>query len=206
MIYEKLAKSGVDYKPGDFKAEIHFLGQIVGASNIMDKDAIICEAHCVYGSKWRILSKKLSIQTQACFVDENNFACFCHPFDLHFTTENPFRWPKLIVRIWKLGENNKYDILSYGTTVLPNTKGYHEIEFQTWCLKGSLTNETMWFFLESKPMMNTSDALDPDLNNRSNIISKPGPKVHISCEVITRNFLFHSISGIDKETSDEDED
>ena len=40
MIYQKLAESGVDYKPGDFKAEIHFLGQIVGASNIMEKDAI----------------------------------------------------------------------------------------------------------------------------------------------------------------------
>ena len=97
-------------------------------------------------------------------------------------------------------------MLSYGTTVLPNTKGYHEIEFQTWCLKGSLTDEAMWFFLESKPMMNTSDALDPDLEKRSNIISKPGPKLHISCEVITRNFEFHSISGGDKDTNESDED
>ena len=206
MIYEKLKNSGINYKPGDFKAEIHFLGQIVGASNIMEKDAIICEAHCNYGSKWRILSKKLNIQTQACVPDGNNFACFCHPFDLHFTTENPFGWPKLIVRIWKLGENNKYDLLSYGTTVLPNTKGYHEIEFPTWCLKGSLSDEAMWFFLESKPMMNTSDAMDPDLDKRSNIISKPGPKLHISCEVITRNFEFHSISGGDKETNESDDD
>ena len=60
MIYEKLKNSGINYKPGDFKAEIHFLGQIIGASNIMERDAIICEAHCIYGSKWRILSKKLS--------------------------------------------------------------------------------------------------------------------------------------------------
>ena len=27
----------------------------------------------------------------------------------------------------------------------------------------------MWFFLESKPMMNTSDALDANLENRSNM-------------------------------------
>ena len=64
----------------------------------------------------------------------------------------------------------------------------------------------MWFFLESKPMMNTSDALDPDLEKRSNIISKPGPKLHISCEVITRNFEFHSISGREQETNESDED
>ena len=105
-----------------------------------------------------------------------------------------------------MGENNKYDLLSYGTTVLPNTKGYHEIEFQTWCLKGSLSDEAMWFFLESKPMMNTSDALDANLENRSNIISKPGPKIHLTCEVITRNFEFHSISGADKETNESDDD
>jgi hypothetical protein len=64
----------------------------------------------------------------------------------------------------------------------------------------------MWFFLESKPMMNTSDALDANLENRSNIISKPGPKIHLTCEVITRNFEFHSISGADKETNESDDD
>ena len=89
---------------------------------------------------------------------------------------------------------------------MPNTKGYHEIEFQTWCLKGSLSDEAMWFFLESKPIMNTSDALDPYLNRRKNIISKPGPKLLISCEVILRNFGFHSISGAAKEDKDSDED
>jgi len=206
MLFKKLAESGVNYKPGDFKAEVHFLGQIIGASNVMEHDAIICEAHCVQGDQWRLLSKKLNIQTQACFVDENNFACFCHPFDLHYTTENPFGWPRLVVRLWKLGDNNKLDILSYGTTILPNTKGYHEYDFQTWCLKGSLTNEAMWFFLGSKPIMNTSDAVDANLMNRKNIISKPGPKVKISCEVILRNFGFHSISGAAKEDHDSDDD
>ena len=207
MIFKKLAESRINYKPGDFKAEVHFLGQIVGASNVMEHDAIICEAHCVQGDKWRSLSKILNIQTQACYVDSNNFACFCHPFDLHFTTENPFGWPRIVVRLWKLNDNNKTnDILSYGTTILPNTKGYHKLEFQTWCLKGSLTDEAMWFFLNSKPIMNTSDPLDPNLNIRDNIISKPGPKILISCEVILRNFGFHSISGAAKEDHDSDDD
>jgi len=205
-LYQQLAESGINYKPGDFKAEIHFLGQIIGASNVMEHDAVICECHCIHGEQWRYLSRRLNIQTQACYADSNNFACFCHPFDLHFTTENPFGWPRIVARIWKLGDNNKYDLLSYGTTVLPNTKGYHEIEFQTWCLKGSLTDEALWFFLGSKPIMNTSDPLDSNLSIRSNIISKPGPKILLSCEVILRNFTFHSISGTTKEDTDSDED
>ena len=54
--------------------------------------------------------------------------------------------------------------------------------------------------------MNTSDAVDANLMNRKNIISKPGPKVKISCEVILRNFGFHSISGAAKEDHDSDDD
>ena len=194
MLFKKLENSGVEYKPGDFKAEVHFLGQIIGASNVMECDSIFIEAYFIVGDQWRFLSPKVSIQTQTCSVDHNNFACFCHPFDLHLTTENLFGWPRIVVRIWKLGDTNKVDLLSYGTTVLPNTQGYSEIEFQTFSLKGNLKDETLWFFMDSKPLMNVSDPLDANLNKRKNIISKPGPKVLLSCEVITRNFGFHSIS------------
>ena len=64
----------------------------------------------------------------------------------------------------------------------------------------------MWFFLESKPIMNTSDAVDPNLNIRKNIVSKPGPKILISCEVILRNFGFHSISGNNQNNKDSDDE
>ena len=204
MLFKKLAESGVEYKPGDFKAEVHFLGQIIGASNVMESDSIFIEAYFVVGDQWRFLSPKLNIQTQTSSVNHNNFACFCHPFDLHLTTENLFGWPKIVVRIWKLGDTNKVDLLSYGTAVLPNSQGYNEIEFQTWCLKGNLTNETLWFFMESKPLMNASDPLDANLLKRKNIISKPGPKVLLSCEVITRNFGFHSISVSSNDKKDDD--
>lgn len=207
MLFKELEKSGIDYKPGDFKAEVHFLGQIIGASNVMEHDPIFIEAYFKAGEKWRFLSSKKDIQTQTCYVDHNNFACFCHPFDIHLTTENLHGWPRMILRIWKLGDTCKEDILSYGVAILPNLKGYHVIEIQTWCLKGALTDEAMWFFLESKPIMNTKDPLNGDLSNRKNIISKPGPKVKISCEVIPRNFGFHSLSGINlKEEEDEDDD
>ena len=204
MLFKKLAESGVEYKPGDFKAEVHFLGQIIGASNVMDCDSIFIEAYFVVGDQWRFLSPKINIQTQTSSVNHNHFACFCHPFDLHLTTENLFGWPKLVARIWKLGDTNKVDLLSYGTAVLPNSQGYSEIEFQTWCLKGSLTNEILWFFMDSKPLMNASDPLDANLLKRKNIISKPGPKVLLSCEVITRNFGFHSISVSSNDKNDDD--
>ena len=71
-----------------------------------------------------------------------------------------------------------------------------EIEFETWCLKGNVTQETLGFFMGSKPLMNTSDPVTSDLDNRKQIISKPGPTVHLNVEVLLRNFTFHSLSGV----------
>lgn len=121
---------------------------------------------------------------------------------MHYTTDNIYGWPRLIARIWKLDETNKVDlsifininIVSYGVTSLPNTTGYHEISFHTWSLQGNLLQETLSFFMDSKPMMNTSDPVSANLENRKSLITKPGPVVHMYCEVITRNFTFHSIS------------
>ena len=72
---------------------------------------------------------------------------FAHPFDLHYTTQNIYGWPKIIIRLWKLDETNKVDLVSYGCCTLPNTAGFHEIEFDSWMLKGTLQQETLGFFL-----------------------------------------------------------
>jgi hypothetical protein len=47
-------------------------------------------------------------------------------------------------------------------------------------------------------MMNSSDPISSNLENRKNLITKPGPTIHLNLEVILRNFGFHSISGYKK--------
>ena len=42
--------------------------------------------------------------------------------------------------------------------------------------------------LYSKPMMNNCEGISRDLDLRSWLITKPGPKVHIGMEVLMRNF------------------
>ncbi len=44
-------------------------------------------------------------------------------------------------------------------------------------------------------MMNCSDPVASDLDNRRVLITKPGPTIHLNVEVILRTFSFHSISG-----------
>jgi hypothetical protein len=63
-LLNKLKENGINYKSGDFKPEIHFFGQIVGASNLTESDGIFCEAYFEAGSEWKPLSQVQTIQTQ----------------------------------------------------------------------------------------------------------------------------------------------
>jgi hypothetical protein len=68
---ENLSKSKemneILYKASDLKPEVHFIGQIEGASNIIEEDGIFLEAFFEHGDKWISLSPNFSIQTQTCY-------------------------------------------------------------------------------------------------------------------------------------------
>ena len=70
-IINLITKSGIDYKASDFKAEVHFLGLINGASNIIEEDGVFCEAFFEAGERWKCLSSNLTVQTQTSYSDVN---------------------------------------------------------------------------------------------------------------------------------------
>jgi len=59
--------SEIIYKASDLKPEVHFIGQIEGASYIIEDDGIFLEAFFEHGDKWISLSPNFSIQTQTCY-------------------------------------------------------------------------------------------------------------------------------------------
>jgi len=65
----KLTNFGMDYKASDFKTEVHFLGQIVGASNLTEEDGIFCEVFFEAGEKWKCLSNNSTLQTQTSYAN-----------------------------------------------------------------------------------------------------------------------------------------
>jgi B9 domain-containing protein 2 len=68
-VVDQIDKSEIDYKAGDFKAEVHFLGQIVGASNILEEDGIFLETFFEHGKQWRCFSQNQTVQTQTGYVN-----------------------------------------------------------------------------------------------------------------------------------------
>lgn len=71
IVYDKL--SGYNYKATDFKPEVHFFGQIVGASNLTENEGLFCEAFFESGDKWKCLSSNSTIQTQTSYADVIRF-------------------------------------------------------------------------------------------------------------------------------------
>ena len=193
----KLKSNGIMYTKEDFKTEVHFLGQIVGASNIEEDEGIFCDINfeAGNGTDWGILSPNSSIQTQTAYKSYGNSVIFSHPFDIAYGCNSIFGWPKIICRVWKFNDTSKIDLMAYGVTTLPNTTGYHEIEFNTWILQGSISTEILGFYLGTKPKMNTSDPICYNLSGREELLTKPGPVIHVACDVLLKNFYFHSISG-----------
>jgi hypothetical protein len=106
----KLTRTGIEYKAADFKPEIHFMGTIIGLSNVFEDEGVFCELFFEAGKDWEMLSPNLTIQTQTGYKNENNFLTFAHPFELFYTTNNIYGWPKLVARLWKLDETNKVDL------------------------------------------------------------------------------------------------
>jgi hypothetical protein len=66
--------NNITYKPSDLKPEIHFIGQITGASQIFEEDGIFCEAFFEAGKEWKCLSPNYTIQTQTCYTNVNFFS------------------------------------------------------------------------------------------------------------------------------------
>lgn len=192
---QNLNSYDINYKPGDFKIEIHFFGQIVGASNVNETSGLFCDCYFDSGPSWKILSPPQIYQTQTGYADVSGFIAFSHPFDLHYSSNNLYGWPRIVCRLWKLDNASKIDLLAYGCSVLPNEAGFHKCEFNTWILQGDLKTETLGYFLETKPKMNSTDPVSVNLHERKELVTKPGPKIHFNVEILLKSFFFHSVSG-----------
>ena len=57
---------------------------------------------------------------------------WCHPLEIAFSSSHISSWPKGILKVWRLDQNNKIDIYAYGMFNFPKTQGFSRIECQTW--------------------------------------------------------------------------
>ncbi|CAG9313760.1 unnamed protein product [Blepharisma stoltei] len=184
----------MDFKePGDYKTEVHFIGQIVAGTQFDTSAGLFCEIHLEYGDQWRELPNRSEqgIQTQTSYPSVDELIVWAHPIDLHFSTNSIFGWPKFIIRVWRLDDVGRIDLLSYGVTALPCSPGYFKLECPTWRPIGTWQDEAMAFFIGGPPRLMNQDALTKEVGLRQTLKTVSSGSVIIEIEVMLRNFDVH---------------
>mmetsp|Transcript_12731 Transcript_12731/g.18581 ORF Transcript_12731/g.18581 Transcript_12731/m.18581 type:complete len:192 (-) Transcript_12731:1032-1607(-) len=183
----------VEKEPGDYKTEVHFIGQVVYGTHFETTAGLFCEIHLEYGETWRELPDKQeqSIQTQTAYPSPEGLHVFAHPLDLHFATDSIYGWPQLVFRVWRLDEVGRIDLMSYGVCALPCTSGVFSLEVPTWRPLGKWYEETMAFFVGGPPRLLNQDILTADVSKRSQIKTISSGTLHLDLEVLLRNFGVH---------------
>ena len=112
-------------------------------------------------------------QTQTDWPQDEDEANFNHFVDLHFGARGIQGWPQIMIQVYLVDSNGRRVLYGYGSSILPITAGYEEIEIGTWrpadqSIRGRLKS----YLLDSSP----------ELAEPENIISSATQQRHESYE------------------------
>jgi B9 domain-containing protein 2 len=99
----------------------------------------------------------------------------------------------MIVRVWRLDEVGRIDLISYGVCSMPTSAGYFKLQCPTWRPLGDWSSEAFSFFVGNPPRINVHDAITKGKRNLMKTVASG--TVHFELEVLLRNFDSHSVSG-----------
>ena len=167
-------------------AEVHIIGEIVGASGFPSQ-SLYCKWSLHIGGSWRILGGLKEGQTQVDNPQNENFAAWSHPLDIHLATKGLSDWPKLHFEVWHQDMFGRNEIYGYGFCHVPTSPGTHNIDCVTWRPKGTYREQIRSYFIGGAPQLRTSDVIytGPD---RCRLSTTAMGTVHLQIGLIVRNF------------------
>jgi len=167
-------------------AELHVIGQIVGASGFPEQE-LFCKWGIHAGGAWRLLAGLKEGQTQSDNPENAEIAYFCHPIDIHFATRGLQGWPKIHVEVWHQDNFGRCEIYGYGFVHIPSSPGYHEVDACTWRPAGKPMEEITRKFVGGGIQLKSPDLVYTN-NDRHFLQTAAMGKVHLHLNVILRNF------------------
>ncbi|OQV19081.1 B9 domain-containing protein 2 [Hypsibius exemplaris] len=167
-------------------AELHVIGQIVGASGFPN-NRLFCVWEASAGGGWTLISGEKEGQTQVDSPEMDDFALWSHPIDLHYATKGIQGWPKLSFQVWNYDAYNRTQIFAYGFCHVPTTPGDHKIECVTWRPVGGLRERIMTYFLGGGPQLRDFSVVH-EATDRHRLYTQSMGKIHLELGVILRGF------------------
>eukprot|EP00026_Physarum_polycephalum_P019312 Phypoly_transcript_21272.p1 GENE.Phypoly_transcript_21272~~Phypoly_transcript_21272.p1 ORF type:complete len:176 (+),score=17.78 Phypoly_transcript_21272:55-582(+) len=173
-------------------AELHILGQLVGASGFPSQD-LFCKWSIVAGQNWSLLEGLIEGQTQVDVPKNGQMAIWAHPIDVHYATKGIQGWPKLKLQVWHQDMFGRNELYGYGFCHLPMSAGIFDLDCVTWRPQGSISDEITAFFLGGTPQL-ANDELVVSGADRYRLKTISMGTVHIHISIIHRDFAKYGIS------------
>ncbi|XP_075212183.1 B9 domain-containing protein 2-like [Lycorma delicatula] len=172
-------------------AEIHIIGQIIGASKFNNK-SLFCKWGIHAGGGWKLVAGLKEGQTQVDDPVYNDITYWSHPIDVHFSTKCVQGWPKLHVQVYHYDKYGRSELYGYGFCYIPTTPGTHVIECCTWRPIGRWRDEFFQYFMGGGPQLKIPDLIYSG-SDRYRLQTIAMGVVHIEVGIILRNFKKYGI-------------
>lgn len=172
-------------------AEVHVIGQVVGASEF-PSSTLYCKWGVVTGGAWKLVEGIKEGQTHVDSPLSDDMTSWCHPIDIHYATKGIQGWPRLHLQVWHQDAHGRSELYGYGFIHIPTSPGEHKLECMTWRPVGSTQEELQTFFVGGTPSLRNSDSVYSGFD-RYKLSTRAMGKVHIKLSLIFRNFEKYGI-------------
>ncbi|PIK48920.1 putative B9 domain-containing protein 2 [Apostichopus japonicus] len=166
-------------------AEVHVIGEIVGASGF-PSHKLFCKWDIHTGGAWKVIAGLREGQTQIDNPQNEEFAVWSHPLDIHFATKGLQGWPKLKFEVYHMDDFGRNELYGYGFCHLPTSPGIHNIECPTWRPSGSYREGIAQFFIGGAPQLRNPDMVHS--SERFTLQTVSMGKVHLTLVLYSENF------------------
>ena len=167
-------------------AEVHIIGQIVGASEFPSQ-SLFCKWGVHAGGAWKLIAGNKEGQTQVDIPDDDVTAYWSHPIDIHYASKGLQGWPRLHVQVWHHDAYGRNELYGYGFIHIPTSPGSHSIDCVTWKPNGTFQEEIMQHFVGGCPQLKNPDLIYNGAD-RYKLHTRAMGKVHLNLNIILRNF------------------
>ncbi|XP_064487798.1 B9 domain-containing protein 2-like [Ornithodoros turicata] len=173
-------------------AELHVFGQITGASEFATRN-LLCKWCLIVGDGWTVLEGLREGQTHVNFHHYEEISTWCHPVDIHLSTQGIQCWPKLYFQVWHQDHYGRNDLCGYGICFVPSTPGFHSLDCHIWRPLGSLSDEIARHFLGGSLHLQEPESTCGGGLDRFRLRTTGMGKIHLELYVIQRNFQKYGI-------------
>ncbi|TRY76165.1 hypothetical protein TCAL_03518 [Tigriopus californicus] len=167
-------------------AEVHLIGQIIGASGF-PKQGLFCKWNIQTGGAWKLLQGAKEGQTQVDTPNIGETSYWSHPVDAHYATRGLQGWPKILVQVFHQDSLGRNSLAGYGFCHVPTSPGHHNLDIMTWRPAGSFRDTIVQHYLGGSHQLRNPELMVSS-SDRHRLTTIAMGKVHIQVGVIVRNF------------------